>query len=225
MKNYQWILFDADETLFHFDAFRGLQLMFSRFDIQFSQQDYEAYQTINKPLWVDYQNNQITALELQHRRFNHWSQKLGQSTEYLNKAFLNAMAEICLPLEGAVNLIHSLKNKFKLGIITNGFSELQHVRLEKTGLTNYFNILVVSELVGFAKPHPGIFEHALSLMGNPNREQVLIVGDTLESDILGGINAGIHTCWLNINNKTISENIKPHYQVASLGEIERIISE
>ena len=61
MKTYEWILFDADETLFHFDAFAGLQLMFSRFDVQFTAQDYAAYQAVNKALWVDYQKGDVTA--------------------------------------------------------------------------------------------------------------------------------------------------------------------
>ena len=69
---YDWILFDADETLFHFDAFKGMQLMFSRKGIEFTQEDYSHYQTVNEPLWVDYQNGTITAHELKHTRFKAW---------------------------------------------------------------------------------------------------------------------------------------------------------
>ncbi|MGS0725448.1 pyrimidine 5'-nucleotidase, partial [Shewanella sp. 0m-11] len=58
---YKWVLFDADETLFHFDAFQGLQLMFSRFDVDFTRQDFLQYQTVNQPLWVDYQDGKLTA--------------------------------------------------------------------------------------------------------------------------------------------------------------------
>lgn len=83
-KNYEWILFDADETLFQFDAFSGLRLMFSRFDLDFSEQDYQDYQAINKPLWVDYQNHQITAKEVQSRRFDLWAKKLNIASEGLN---------------------------------------------------------------------------------------------------------------------------------------------
>lgn len=74
----QWdgILFDADETLFTFDAFSGLQRMFLDYSVTFTAEDYHAYQAVNKPLWVDYQNGTITALQLQHRRFQGWADTL-----------------------------------------------------------------------------------------------------------------------------------------------------
>ena len=220
MKTYEWILFDADDTLFHFDAFGGLQQLFSRYGVQFTEQDYNAYQAINKSLWVDYQHGEITAQQLQHQRFAAWAARLQVSPLDLNSAFMAVMAAICLPLEGAQNLLNTLQAKAKLGIITNGFTELQQARLERTGLKSYFDLLVISEQVGIAKPHPGIFEHAFALMGHPARESVLMVGDTLESDILGGINAGIDTCWLNAHNKPAIADITPRYQVASLRELD-----
>lgn len=72
MKKYQWLFFDADETLFHFDAFRGLVLMFSRYGVDFTREDFDEYQLTNKPLWVEYQNGTVTAYELQTRRFASW---------------------------------------------------------------------------------------------------------------------------------------------------------
>ena len=223
MKKYTWILFDADDTLFHFDAFSGLKLMFSQFGVTFNKQDYEEYEAINKGLWVDYQNGTINAEQLQNQRFNSWAIKLNCSPQDLNRTFLAAMAEICIPLEGAVNLLNALKGKAKLGIITNGFTELQQTRLERTGLRDHFELVVISEEVGFAKPHPAIFDHTLSIMGHPTREQVLMVGDNPASDILGGMNAGLHTCWLNPHDKPLPEGIMPHYQVSSLAELEHLL--
>ncbi|MCX4026417.1 pyrimidine 5'-nucleotidase [Endozoicomonas sp. SM1973] len=223
MKNYEWIVFDADETLFHFDAFSGLQLMFSDFGVTFTLQDYHEYQVVNKPLWVDYQNGEITAQQLQHQRFSTWADHLQVSTQQLNSAFLSSMAEICTPLTGAISLLDTIKGKARLGIITNGFSELQQIRIERTGLKDYFDFVVISEQVGIAKPHRDIFDHALAIMGNPPRECVLMVGDNPGSDILGGINAGLDTCWLNADNKPTPEGINPHYQVASLSELESLL--
>ena len=223
MKTYKGILFDADETLFHFDAFSGLQQMFSHLGVKFTQWDYQEYEAINKPLWVEYQNGDITAQQLQHQRFILWANKLKTTTHELNSAFLAAMAELCTPLEGATSLLNALKGKAKLGIITNGFTELQRARLERTGLKDHFDLLVVSEEVGMAKPHPAIFKHALSLFGNPAPEEVLMVGDNPESDILGGLNAGLDTCWLNTNKKRLPKGIKPQYQVASLRELEKLL--
>ncbi|BDQ68721.1 pyrimidine 5'-nucleotidase [Shewanella xiamenensis] len=193
MKPYEWILFDADETLFEFDALRGLKLMFSRFGINFSDADFSEYQLVNKPLWVQYQNGEISATQLQYQRFQSWAERLDETPKTLNSAFLSAMADICAPLQGAANLLNTLRGKMKLGIITNGFTELQQVRLERTGFRDHFDVLIISEQVGVAKPHPEIFEYALSAMGHPSRERVLMVGDNPDSDILGGLNAGLHT--------------------------------
>lgn len=223
MKQYEWILFDADETLFHFDAFRGLQLAFSRFGVEFNQLHYQEYQTVNKALWVEYQNGNITASELQIQRFHSWAIQLNISPQQLNSAFLSMMAEICIPLEGAVNLLDALKGKIKMGIITNGFTELQQARLERTGLRNHFDLVVISEQIGIAKPHPGIFEHALALMRQPARDRVLMVGDTLETDILGGFNAGLDTCWLNKDNKSLVENTLFKFKVSSLAELKNLL--
>jgi len=220
---YDWILFDADETLFHFDAFEGLKLMFSRFGVIFTRVDFDAYQLINQPLWVDYQNGLISAAQLKQQRFTLWAEKLSVTASQLNSAFLSAMAEICALLPGAKELIEVLTGKANLGIITNGFTQLQTVRLEKTGLLGAFKHVVISEQVGVAKPDVGIFEHALKRMENPDRNKVLMVGDNPHSDIQGGLNAGLHTCWLNTHNAPRPEGIEPHFEVSSLQELQRIL--
>ena len=221
MNNYEWVLFDADETLFHFDAFRGLQRMFLGFDLDFNEQDYHAYQVTNKSLWVAYQQGNISAQHLQQARFDLWSKKLEVPPADLNDAFLEVMADISEPIDGAISLLQTLKGHTKLGIVTNGFTQLQQKRLDRTGLKDYFDILVISEQVGVAKPHIDIFEHALSAMGWPDKEKVLMVGDTLETDILGAQNAGLHTCWLNSTKKPNVIEIEPNYQVSSLIELEQ----
>ncbi|OAT29650.1 5'-nucleotidase [Buttiauxella brennerae ATCC 51605] len=221
--NWDWILFDADETLFTFDAFGGLQRMFLDYSVTFTAEDFQDYQAINKPLWVDYQNGAISALQLQHQRFEGWSERLSVPAGDLNAAFLNAMAEICVPLPGAVSLLNALKGKVKIGIITNGFTALQQIRLERTGLRDYFDLLVISEQVGVAKPDRKIFDYTFEQMGYPPRDRVMMVGDTAESDILGGMNAGIATCWLNAHGRSLPEGITPTWEVASLSELERLL--
>ncbi|MBR7780171.1 pyrimidine 5'-nucleotidase [Undibacterium rugosum] len=214
-KKYEWVLFDADETLFHFDACRGLQTMFAQFGIQFSVSDYAAYQVVNKQLWQRYQEHQITAGELQQLRFTSWAERLSTTPSALNQAFLHAMAEISTPLDGVPELLQTLHGNIRMGIITNGFTQLQRIRLERTGLHHYFEVLVVSEEVGIAKPGRQIFDYALEQMGQPARSAVLMVGDTLESDILGGIQAGLDTCWLNPAQKTAIPGIAPTFEVAN----------
>lgn len=220
MKKYQWIIFDADETLFHFDNFAGLKHMFAKYGVSFSEEDFAQYQSVNKPLWVEYQDGKITAEQLQTRRFEQWAKRLKVTAKQLNHEFLESMADICQPLPGAKELMQLLKDKgIKAAIITNGFTQLQQIRLERTGFKAYFSHVVISEEVGIAKPNKAIFDHTLDKMGNPELSQVLMVGDTLESDILGGINTGLETCWINHHAKEHPDHIKPTYEITALSEL------
>jgi len=220
---YSYVLFDADETLFRFDILAGMTRMFKKYGVNFTQDDYIHYQKTNKQLWVDYQNGVISADYLQVTRFNEWSAKLNVSAKELNDAFLDAMAQICEPLPGAVELLNKLKPQARLGIITNGFARLQTVRLEHTGLKDMFEWLVISELVGIAKPNKAIFKHTFELMGNPDKSQILMVGDTASSDILGGNNVGIDTCWLQHPGEQLPEGITPTYTITKLEQLQAIL--
>ncbi|WP_333496074.1 pyrimidine 5'-nucleotidase [Kluyvera sp. CHPC 1.251] len=223
MKKWDWIFFDADETLFTFDSFSGLQRMFLDYSVTFTAEDFQDYQAVNQPLWVDYQNGAITSLQLQHQRFTSWAERLNVKPGDLNDAFMNAMAEICAPLPGAVSLLNALKGNVKMGIITNGFTSLQQIRLERTGLREHFDLLIISEEVGVAKPDRRIFDYALEQAGNPDRSRVLMVGDTAESDIRGGMNAEWATCWLNAHQRPLPEGITPDWTVTSLHELELLL--
>ena len=178
---------------------------------------------MNKPLAVDYQNGAITSLQLQHQRFDSWAERLNVPPGELNDAFMNAMAEICAPLPGAVSLLNALQGKVRMGIITNGFTSLQQIRLERTGLREHFDLLIISEEVGVAKPDRRIFDYALEQAGNPDRSRVLMVGDTAESDIRGGMNAEWATCWLNAHQRPLPEGITPDWTVTSLHELELLL--
>ena len=223
MKKWDWIFFDADETLFTFDSFSGLQRMFLDYSVTFTAEDFQDYQAVNQPLWVDYQNGAITSLQPQHQRFTSWAERLNVKPGDLNDAFMNAMAEICAPLPGAVSLLNTLKGKVKMGIITNGFTSLQQIRLERTGLREHFDLLIISEEVGVAKPDRRIFDYALEQAGHPDRSRVLMVGDTAESDIRGGMNAEWATCWLNAHQRPLPEGITPDWTVTSLPELELLL--
>ncbi|BDM66102.1 dUMP phosphatase [Shewanella sp. NFH-SH190041] len=211
---YDWILFDADETLFHFDAPRGLTLMFARHGVEFTPDDYEAFQAVNYPLWDDYNAGRIDAYTLKTTRFNHWGTRLGISTEQLQLDYMQAMADISTTLPGVDAMLQSLQGQVRLGIITNGFTELQQARLVQTGLDNVFDLMVISEQVGAAKPDLAIFKHALGKMANTVPQRVLMVGDNLQTDIRGGINAGMHTCWYNAAGVDGNSAINPTVTVS-----------
>ena len=220
---YKTILFDADETLFTFDNFAGIKKALQKYGKNFTQADFDIYQKYNKQLWLQYQNHKIDAQYLQTERFSELAKQVKVSPQTLNDEFLDAMAAICEPLPGAIELLNALKGKTTLGIITNGLARLQHKRIEHTGLEGRFACLVISEEFGQAKPSPAIFEYTFELLGNPPKNQILMVGDTLSSDVLGGINAGIDTCWLQHPGVNADPNIKPTYNITHLNELQRLL--
>ena len=223
MLKYDHILFDADDTLFHFDAFAGLAQLFSRYQLHFDQVEFHRYQQLNLPLWQQYQDGQISATQLQQRRFEPYATKLGVSAMQLNQEFLLTMATLCTLLPGARELLDFLQGKARLGIITNGFTAMQQARLEHCGVADIFDPLVISEQVGVAKPDPKIFQHTFAQLGQPDKCRILMIGDNPHSDVLGAQNAGIDSCWLNSRALPTPVGITPTFQVASLFELPTLL--
>lgn len=221
---YQWILFDADETLFSFNSYLGLKAMLVRYGIEFSEADYDAFQAINKPLWVAYQNKEITIQELQTTRFAKLAEQTGKEPLALNKELMAEMAIVSKPLPNVMEMLNELYSKVKMGIITNGLEALQQKRLENTGTTKFFEIIVVSEVVGVAKPNAKIFEYAFEQIGDIDKSQILMVGDTLSSDILGANGVGIDSCWFNHIGENNTTEIKPTYEITDIKQLITIAS-
>ncbi|MDG6881191.1 Pyrimidine 5'-nucleotidase YjjG [Phocoenobacter uteri] len=213
---YKWILFDADETLFSFNSYLGLKAMLKGYGIDFTPQDYDEFQAVNKPLWVAYQNQEIKAEDIQTRRFAKLSQQTGQDPLDLNNQLMDAMAKVSQPLNNVKEMLNHFYGKVKMGIITNGFVQMQDARLINTETKSFFDLLVVSEEVGVAKPDIKVFDYALAKMGNVEKSEVLMVGDTLASDILGGNNAGFDTCWINVHNNVNETEIRPTYEIQDM---------
>lgn len=221
---YQWILFDADETLFSFRSFGGLQKVLARYGLEFNEQDYAAFQAVNQRLWIAYQNQEIDAEGLQRQRFSRLAALTGEDPLKLNALLMEEMALLSLPLENTVATLQALQGKCKMGIITNGFNAMQQKRLDNTQTAPFFELLVVSENVGIAKPDKRIFEYAFAQMGNVDKHRILMVGDTLSSDIVGGQNAGIDTCWFNPHQKPNDSDVRPTYEIHSMLQLIEVAS-
>lgn len=221
---YQWILFDADETLFSFRSFGGLQKVLARYGLEFNEQDYATFQAVNQRLWIAYQNQEIDAEGLQRQRFSRLAALTGEDPLKLNALLMEEMALLSLPLENTVATLQALQGKCKMGIITNGFNAMQQKRLDNTQTAPFFELLVVSENVGIAKPDKRIFEYAFAQMGNVDKRRILMVGDTLSSDIVGGQNAGIDTCWFNPHQKPNDSNVRPTYEIHSMLQLIEVAS-
>ena len=218
-KPYQSIFFDADETLFHFNAQTCLERSLEYLEISYTNDELRQFRHTNQQLWQRYQRHEITMRELLDLRFAPLRERSGLNTDTLSKIFFNE-AVLCSELiPGASELIKTLSGKIPLVLLTNGFKDMQLPRLQKHGLESCFDWVITSEEVGLPKPHRSMFDHAVAKLSNIPRSHILMVGDSLEADILGGHQAELDTCWFNPSTKPRHSKIKPDYQVSCLHQL------
>ncbi len=238
---YQWLIFDADHTLFDFDRSEkaALEDTLRAFGLPADESIHRAYQGINKPLWKQLEKGQITAAELKQRRtqalFEHISsQRLQESDVTVQLAsishqafldqYLKNLAERVYLLPTVAHTLKALAGHCRMLILTNGIHAMQHQRLRNSGLADLFEGLVSSDKVGIAKPDKRIFQFALSQLGNPPREQVLMVGDKLDTDILGAHRAGLDSCWVHpAASMPTPQGFQPTHRITRLDQLLPIV--
>ncbi|WP_379155834.1 YjjG family noncanonical pyrimidine nucleotidase [Paenibacillus sp. sgz5001063] len=224
---YDVILFDADDTLFDYGMAesKALYNAFVHFGLPTGAEDYAAsYQEINKALWKDLEQGRTTSAVLRVERFNRLfaAHKLELSPEAFSEAYLKFLGEGTYLIQGAVELCQELAG-CRLAIITNGIKDVQLSRIQGSPLNNTFEQIIISEETGYQKPEAGIFDYAFNKLGISDRSKVLIVGDSLTSDIQGGMGYGIDTCWFNPLGKAGDPGIQPTYEIRELSELLKII--
>lgn len=226
---YEVILFDADRTLFDFDRAEehAIERLMNYFEVEYQKENHlKQYREINKKLWEELEQELITPEELKLERFRRLAEELDLEIEdkALSEKYLEFLAEGHFLLDGALELIEELDKDYKLAIVTNGLATVQKGRLKASVLRGYFDHLIISEEIGIAKPNPRIFEHTFKEMGYHDKSKVLMVGDSLSSDIQGGINFGIDTCWFNPNKIESRNGVEPTYEISDLSQLKEILS-
>ncbi len=222
MKPYTWLLFDADNTLFDFRQAEALALQatFDDWELEFNSQADETYQRINHQVWRDFEQGRITAEILPVRRFDLLFQALGVDGDAaaFSAGYVKNLSQQAALLDGALELITTLDGRgYHLALLTNGLKEVQRPRLARSALANSFEVVIVSAEVGVAKPAADFFDVAFRAMGNPSKEQTLLIGDSLSSDMQGGLNYGIDTCWYNPTDAPVSLPVR--YTIRKLDEL------
>ena len=221
---YKWLLFDVDNTLLDFDQTEALALesSFAQHGLPFPPEAIQRYHQINASYWQRLERKEITPNAIRTGRFQDLFAELGieADPETFADSYLAQLGQQAPLMDGVMELLGGLNGRFHLGIITNGLADVQHPRLEKSGLKPYFSPIIISQEIGVSKPNPGIFDAAFAQMNQPAKSEVLIIGDSLSSDIIGGINYGIDTCWFNPNGQTtdlpITYEIKTLHQLSEL---------
>lgn len=231
MTRYRHIFFDLDNTLWDFEAssseaFRMLYTHFGLADRGVGSIEVfsERYHRFNDALWALYREGGIAKEVLRSLRFKQTLESFDISEpgldEDLSEYYLHYAPRIVRLEPGAVDLLDYLKKKYKLHLITNGFSEVQYVKLNEGGLSQYFDRIITSEEAGVKKPDCAIFRLALSRAGASAYES-LMVGDDPEVDIEGARSCGMNQVFYN--PKGIKTTIAATYEISKLDELKKIL--
>lgn len=250
MSRYAWIVLDADNTIFDFDQaeYGALSRTLAQFGIVCTDSIRSEYAAISARLWRAFERGALTSARLRVARFEELlrfgrvptsSQSGGRDSERalerdaaaISDRYIEELGRESGLLEGAEAVVRSLVQTHRLLLATNGIADIQRRRFGASVLRDCFEDIVISDEIGVAKPDRGYFDEAFRRMGGPDRGHVLMVGDSLSSDIAGGIGYGIDTCWFDLRGQGLDAAarhlppLRPTYRITDLGELLRVVSE
>ena len=221
------ILFDLDDTLldFHRSETAAIGNTLRHFGIEPTAAVIARYSAINLAHWERLERGEITRDEVLTRRFSLLFAKLGVncSPGKAQVCYEELLSRQHFLLPGAVALLDELKQDYTLAVVSNGTAVVQDRRLRESGLLPYFKYIFISQRLGYDKPSAAFFDACFAAMPGVNREECLIVGDSLTSDMLGGRNAGIRTCWYNPRGKLRRADIPVDCELRRLEELPELL--
>lgn len=230
MKKYKHIFFDLDRTLWDFESNSIITLkeIFENKKIGDYHVDFDEfvkyYKKYNEHLWDLYKKGEIKKPYLREERFRgtlkHFGIESEELAEQVSQDYVYLSPRKTQLFPHSIDVISELSKNYQLHIITNGFSEVQFIKMDKSGLTPYFDQVITSEMVGVQKPNPEVFEYALKKAKASVNESVMI-GDDQDSDIKGAQGVGMDTIFVNYYNEEII--ISPTHHIHSLQELLNIL--
>jgi putative hydrolase of the HAD superfamily len=221
------VFFDLDHTLWDFDKNSELTFenIFNRNHPTIETKIFiEKYVPINQACWKLYQYDKITHKELRYNRLRCSFDAINytisdEQIESIAQEYIQLLPENNHLFDGAFEVLDYLNRKYKLHIITNGFAEVQYKKLSNSNIGSYFQTITNSEMAGVKKPNPIIFEYALNL-AQAKKESSIMIGDCLDADVQGALEAGLDAIFFNGSNVQVEQNIK---QVNHLLELKKYL--
>ena len=221
------VIFDLDDTLFDFKASERVALSETLLELGITPTDetISLYSRINKSQWEALERGEATREVILLRRYELLFEKLGVDIPPIRAqhSYEKNLSKTYFYIDGAEALLEKMKDRYDLYIASNGTARVQAGRIGRSGIAKYFKKIFISEELGHNKPSPEFFDACFDFIGEDKRAESIIIGDSLTSDILGGLNAGILTCLYNPSAKEIPGEVKPHFEVRSLGDIPTLI--
>lgn len=217
------LFFDLDHTLWDFEtnSYLTFKKVFLEREVAVDLDLFVMhYKPINHAYWKLYRENKISKERLRYQRLAETFQKLNFSIgdSQINEiavAYIDHLSSFTHLFEGGLEVLNKLSPHYNLHVITNGFEKVQHYKIKNSGLAPFFDSIFTAEGVGVKKPHPEIFKTALK-QTHTNPEQALMIGDSLEADILGALNQGMHAIHFN------SQNEAPHTLCPIINSLEEL---
>ncbi len=223
---YTSLLLDLDNTLLDFNAAEAhaVRKVLKSHGLPHDDAAVALYSDINRSYWERFERGEIPREAIFEGRFKTLFERLGVTgdTAKISKDYCLNLSEGYFKVEGADDILTYLKERgYKLYAATNGISLTQHKRIRGSGLFKYFDGVFVSEDTGHQKPEKEYYGYIIEKIPEKDKAKILILGDSQSSDILGGINSGIDTCWYNPENKAAKYPSK--YQIGALSELKKIL--
>ena len=230
MSRYRFLLLDADNTLLDFDANEKASLIraLSHFGLPHDDKVISLYHKINIMYWDMLAHNRIKRDELLTKRFDTLFETIGvkadsQDVENCYRGNLDFGFQL---VPNALEVCKTLRREgYKLYIITNGVSTTQHARLSGSGIEPLMDGIFISDDIGYNKPARQFFQYVQSHIDAFEIDKALVIGDGLESDIRGGRDYGLDTCWVDIYGTGDSRDLHPTYTIGSISELPKFLSE
>lgn len=220
---YDWLLFDADNTILDFNQAQrhALKESLTEVGIIFRPEHDQVYDRINRNCWRAYEEGELTKAMLRYRRFQLFFMEIGlkEDPQAFAERYLVHLSQSTAMVDGALDLLTALKAKYKLALVTNGIKEVQRSRLAISGLGAYFSYIAISDEIGVAKPDAAFFDHVFNGLQHPSKDRTLIIGDNLNADIRGGLDFGIHACWFNYDQRERYLEVAPTYEITHLTDL------
>ncbi len=221
------ILFDLDDTILDFKMAERVALTKALNELGISVDDYivSQYSKYNISQWKRLELGEITREQVKVNRFKLLFDelKLDLSPERATALYEDNLCIGHYFMDGAPEILEELSVNYNLYLVSNGAKRVQDSRLASAGISEYFKGIFISEIVGYEKPNREFFDYCFSRIQDFKREETIIIGDSLSSDIKGGINAGIKTVWFNHRGDDNSNDTTPDYVVKHLSEIKAVL--
>ena len=223
------VLWDVDGTLLDFNAAEraAIRTLFAEFGLgECSEEMLARYSKINISFWERLERNEITKPEVLRGRFEQFFGEYGIDVSLavpFNERYQTTLGDTIVFLDNSREIVRSLMGKVRQYVVSNGTVAAQTKKLDRSKLGEMMDGIFLSEKLGVEKPNRAFFDRVFDEIGPCEPAEVLIVGDSLTSDIRGGMNAGIKTCWYNPAGKSVPEGYRIDYVISDLGEIYGIV--